>query len=515
MTAEHCARAKATPCTAKSGYLFYPDAPRWALSKDLVLNVQATRQYVALEHRAPFTQVLSHFACHYSAAHTGNLCRSVGLYLRHQPQCDFSVAALINYRSQLAPHQLNVLGSLRVFLKKWHSLGYPGLAEAVCALLDEWSFNAPQQGGPVRSHDVTKGPLTDIELLAFNEGAVACFERGAITLSDLGFALLLSHTGRRVIQLSHLRIGDLHEAHDHARGPRYAVNIPRAKLPGSDFRAHVKAFAVSAPLWQVMQRQATDVIARVRAQLTESSLPAALVPALPLFPDWGAMHTPHLSALEEGLRHDMFHIKNHRARHIVQRIVEAAALVSERTGARLVLSPRRFRYTTGTRAAREGLGTLVIAELLDHSDTKSAAVYVKSTPDLAGRLDASIGTLLTPYANAFQGVVVETLAQGGTVGRARVRFQGRDNGECTTRGTCHAAVPVPCYTCIHFQPWRHGPHRDVHAWLLAQRDQVLATTGDGVMASINDRAILAVAHVIGLCDGHVDATPAPNVQGAP
>ncbi|MGE6180575.1 site-specific integrase [Aeromonas salmonicida] len=507
MNTERIAHAHEAPRRTKSGYVFYPDAPTWVLSKDMVVNVQATRERLSADHRPIFTQVLSHFACHYSAAHTANLCENVGFYCRYQPHAGFSVTDLINYRSQLGPHQSHMLSLLRIFLKKWHALGYPGIAPETCDLLAQWSFKAPQQGAAVRSRDPTKGPFTDIELQAFNEAAVACYERGEIALYDLAFTLLLSHTGRRVIQLSHLCVGDLYEGHDHAQGPLFFVNIPRAKLPGADFRTHFKAFAISAPLWQVMQRQAQTVIATVSQQITGAPLPATTLAALPLFPEWSAMRTTQRAVLEAGLHTDVFHMKNHRVRAMLQRICVGGALVSERTGLPLVVSARRFRYTKGTRAAREGFGTLVIAELLDHSDTQSAAVYVKSTPELAGRLEASVGTLLQPYANAFQGVIIDTLHDGGTSEPPpyRVRFQGRDNGDCASRGTCHANVPVPCYTCMHFQPWRHGPHRAVHAWLTAQRAEVLASTGDEVMASINDRAIMAVAQVIALCDPQAQA----------
>lgn len=71
---------------------------------------------------------------------------------------------------------------------------------------------------------------------------------------------------------------------------------------------------------------------------------------------------------------------------------------------------------------------------------------------------------------------------------------------CGQYGFCGANAPIPCYTCNHFQPWLDGPHEEVLADLLAERDQVFKLTGDSVMAAVNDRSILAVVNVIQRCE---------------
>ncbi|MCV4600508.1 recombinase, partial [Escherichia coli] len=87
-------------------------------------------------------------------------------------------------------------------------------------------------------------------------------------------------------------------------------------------------------------------------------------------------------------------------------IVEKSDIRSERTGELLHINARRFRYTTGTRAAREGFGELVIAELLDHADTQNAGVYIKNIPEHVKKLDEAVGFQLAPYAQAFVGALV-------------------------------------------------------------------------------------------------------------
>ncbi len=81
------------------------------------------------------------------------------------------------------------------------------------------------------------------------------------------------------------------------------------------------------------------------------------------------------------LTSDKLHISAAEVTYILQFIAEEVNVKSERTGENLFINARRFRYTTGTRAAREGFGELVIAEPLDHQDTQNVGVYVKNIPE--------------------------------------------------------------------------------------------------------------------------------------
>lgn len=55
---------------------------------------------------------------------------------------------------------------------------------------------------------------------------------------------------------------------------------------------------------------------------------------------------------------DKLHIASSEITDTLQFIVEESDIRSERTGDLLHITSRRFRYTTGTRAAREGFGEL-------------------------------------------------------------------------------------------------------------------------------------------------------------
>ncbi|HDT4268089.1 TPA: recombinase, partial [Escherichia coli] len=147
-------------------------------------------------------------------------------------------------------------------------------------------------------------------------------------------------------------------------------------------------------------------------------------------------------------------------------------------------------------------GELVIAELLDHADTQNAGVYIKNIPEHVKKLDEAVGFQLAPYAQAFVGALVDSErdAHRGNDPTSRIRTEmGQGVGTCGEHGFCGANVPIPCYTCMHFQPWLDGPHEDVYQGLLNERERVKEITGDIQIAAVLDRSIIALADVIMRC----------------
>lgn len=280
------------------------------------------------------------------------------------------------------------------------------------------------------------------------------------------------------------------------------LNVPRAKH-GEGFRSEFKPFAITQELWAILSTQARNSIS-----LTEKILGFQLQELdqqqIPLFPDYKIIHNVTSPAEYRVLLvGDKLHIPAAEVTNILQFVAEKANVKSERTNDDLFINARRFRYTTGTRAAREGFGELVIAELLDHRDTQNSGGYVKNIPEHVERLDAAVGFQLAPYAQAFAGVLVnsEKEAKRGGDPTSRIRTEtGKGVGSCGEYGFCGANVPIPCYTCIHFQPWLDGPHKEVYLDLLRERESIKEITGDIEIAAILDRSIIAIANVILLCN---------------
>jgi len=367
--------------------------------------------------------------------------------------------------------------------------------------LDGWVIKGNVKGDVIKRLDPVKGPLSDIELQGFNEGAVRAFESGNISLTDMAMALVISNTGRRSIQVSHLRVKDILKGKNKRGDETYLLNMPRAKQRATNFRKRFKQFAITEELWVILTAQAEHVVRSVESSVGFEIQNLERL-ELPLFPDMlevVEIVTP--ASMRMALKTDFLHIKSAKVTEVCKAIADSAELQSERTGEALNISSNRFRYTIGTRAARAGFGAMVIAELLDHSDNQNASVYIENIPEHVESLDQAVGHQMARYAQAFAGVLVdvESDATRGDDLNSRVKASGKGIGTCGSYGFCGANVPIPCYTCMHFQPWLDGPHEAVYDDLISERERLLGITGDMQIAAVNDRSILAVADVIQCC----------------
>ncbi|WP_333874938.1 site-specific integrase [Methylobacter sp.] len=483
---------------SKAGYLFHPNNEYWQLDKNTKIPVGSVYRLLDDLIAENYLNVLVYYASNLSASHTRNINERFLHMLKTTGVSIITDSALINYRAALTKNTEWYLGTIRGFLKKWHELGYAGISDNVIDLLDGWTIKGNIKGDVIKRLDPVSGPLSDIELQAFNEGAVQAYEKNAISFTDMALGLSISNTGRRPIQISHLRLKDVLKGSNKKDESIYLLNMPRAKQRATEFRGQFKQFAITQELWSILSAQAVHA-----AQSVEKVIGFKLQEMdrleLPLFPDLDAsskIKSPQ--KLRDALKTDLLHIQSVKISETCKFIADVAEIHSERTGQLLNISSNRFRYTIGTRAAREGFGEMVIAELLDHSDTQNAGVYIKNIPEHVEKLDQAVGHYLAPYAQAFAGVLVdsESHAKRGNDLNSRVKVDGDGIGTCGNYGVCGANVPIPCYTCMHFQPWLDGQHEIVYNELIAERERLF---GDMQIAAVNDRTIFAVADVIQRC----------------
>lgn len=488
---------------SRAGYWFDVNEPTWRLDKEETLYFSRVCQHLPEESRDGFLATLIHYATTMSSASATISSENFHVFLKETKPTYIDTASLISWRSSLVRENEWKLGVVRTFIYKWHALGYPGISDDVIDLLKSWRIRGAIKGDVVKRLDPHYGPLSDNELTAFNEGVVRAFEQNKINLDDLAQCLLVSHSGRRPRQVAHTKICDLDGTKTNKKGePMFLIHIPRAKQRSEVFRDSFKTFAMTRELWTVLSAQAKNSIASVE-RILGYELQEADRAALPLFPDLEAFEkVTSVAELRSLVATDRLHLLSAQITASLKKAVIAARIVSERTGQLLDVVATRFRYTKGTRAAREGFGLMVIAELLDHTDIQNVEVYTKNVPEHAQALNKAMASQLAPYAQAFQGVLVdcETDAKRGDDLSSRIKFKGESMATCGQYGFCGANVPIPCYTCHHFQPWLDGPHEEVLADLLAERDRVQQITDDATMASVNDLTIFAVVNVIQRCE---------------
>ena len=392
------------------------------------------------------------------------------------------------YRFRTLQKSTRTIGHAKAFLRKWHRLGIPGVSRDMMKVLSSTKEKAGPKGVAVATMDPHDGPFTDIELQGLQDALTDAFGAAHISERDHALVWLCTATGARPVQLAALKVKDMHRRSVDGQY-HYDIDMPRGKQQGQLLRAEFKNRPLMVQIGEAVYSYAQGVMEQFSSLLPD----AAEAPLFPQLEKRKGEWTPGFD----------YHPTPARLAEMVRSGLEPLQVVSERTGKPMNVSPIRFRRTLGTRAAQEGHGILVIAELLDHSDTQNTGVYVESRPEMAERIDKAIALELAPLAQAFKGKLVRSAAEAtrGADPSARIRdlrFGEKDEGYCGSYGFCGFNAPIACYTCNSFEPWLDGPHDEVLESLLAKRDRQLAN-GDKRIAAINDRTILAVAQVVQLC----------------
>ena len=246
------------PAKAK-GYDFNINETIWILDKNTTVNLSWIHKYLQGPTLEGCLQTLSYYASNLSGKHTSNVAMLFQHMLRETGAKEISDTVLINYRASLSKTTEWYLGTIRGFLRRWYQLGCFGISEEIITLLDGWTIKGNRKGDAVKRKDPTHGPLTDIELQAFNEGVVKAYELDQIKTSELAISLVMSNTGRRPIQISHLRVVDVLCGKNNKGEPFYVLNVPRGKH-GEGFRTEFKPFAITHELWSILSAQAKNAV---------------------------------------------------------------------------------------------------------------------------------------------------------------------------------------------------------------------------------------------------------------
>lgn len=507
---------------SRDGYPFEPTASHWKLSRDRTISLQWVFGVLSSTLAESLVKILTHYAIRYSADHTSNLCdrfRAFVIWVHNQKGLVDRITSsdLISYRHTLDRNHEWYLGSISGFLKVWAELGLLGVDADVPSLFEGWRLKGNVKGLAVQTKCPDKGALTDLEYEALQERLLEGFERDEIDLADYMLATLFCATGRRPAQLADLKGGDLVEARSSDGLREFVLNVPRRKVRGGGWRAEFKAVALTPEIGMAVRVLIAENEAKLRTLRSDAR--GEVLKRLPLFPAWKVIQDAVLNegdALSELMATDAAHLTTPVMRLRLERTVAALSVISERTDGPIRVFPTRLRRTLATRAAREGYGPLIIAELLDHTDDQNARVYTENVPEHVDAINEAMARQLAPLAQAFAGVLVrsEREALRGDDPTSRVRTDsGSAAGTCGHFGFCGALAPIACYTCRHFQPWIDGPHENVLHGLLAERERIQQLTQDTAIAAINDRTIFAVTQVIQMCEARRSEVSTGELDG--
>ncbi len=487
---------------SKDGYPFKPSDKHWQLNKDVQISL-ALPGGVEARTEAGFRATLLRYAEEASARHARNMETRFKRYLRDTGASRVTVVDLINWRASLAADEQYQLGGLKGFLLAWHDYGFDGVTSEVVDLLQSWRIKGNEKGAAVASGCPENGPYTDLEMAALLDWANLAVARKDIAFEDYAYLLTLAMTARRPVQIAALRGRDLvRETGEGA--PMFRLNIPRAKQRGIAFRGAYRSLAILEDLYLVLRQQHRQSVAAV-LEAIGGAVDPALVGEVPIFLNRKKLEdVGNLDELTDylmGGAPDQLHSKIDSLDSALQRCAKASTAHSERTGEFIRFSALRFRHTRGTKLRREGFGAVIIAELLDHSDTQNVHVYTENTAQEAVVINELVGARLAPFAQACLGKLVhsERKAVRGDDPRSRVPNDRQHAvGTCGNYGFCASGYRA-CYTCFHFQPWVDGPHEEVLVDLYAEKERTREAGCSNVIVNANDQLILAVEHCVSMC----------------
>jgi len=493
--------------TAKQGHRFDPHQDTWVL-RELTHEVRLRfdkMPYLGSDIKAAFKAVLVWYAQNHSIGYVRTQYTCVRRLFMHKaetsgmPVVELTSVDITNYKAHIGKVREWRLGSVSGFLKQWHRLGYAGVTKDAVVLLNQLRLKGPTSGVAVATMDPIAGPFTALEHEALQHALNGAYARSEIPLGEYTLCWMFIALGMRPTQYARLKVCDVVQLHAKDGSSTYSVRMPRAKQRGaSNARGHFKDRLLTPQVGKLVFGFARQVEMRFTGIIDDPT-------QAPLF---------SIERVDPGTDADACHLQADAIGMRLTAVMSRLNVISERTGKPLKIHAKRFRMTIGTRAAEEGHGELVIAELLDHSNTTNVGVYVRSTPAIIERIDRSVAMQLAPLAQAFAGKLINGPSEASRrkdetsqIRAPAITGKFDEIASCGKNGFCGFLKPIACYSCDSFEPWLDGPHEQVLDHLLAERKRLM-DAGDARIAAINDRAILAVAEIIQRCEAAPSKTSA-------
>ena len=488
---------------SKMGYDFDENSEIWRLDGSLTVNLSLMMDLLDDKTSQGFRKALSRYAEELSANSTYNMLNQMTMYCESSGASTVNVIDLTNWRSSLTNETEYRLGALKSFFMAWHDWGFSGIDSDVVDYLDELTLKGNVKGKAVRGACPYSGPLTLLEQGSLSDWSANAFTESKINLTEYCLLLSLLFTGRRMGQIRALRACDL-AAKEDKNGNDYVVNIPRVKQKGVGFREAFRSLSVIEDLYLLLENQAKSSQKLVEQQIgTELSL--AVKQQIPIFIEEARVvefgsEDDVLNALSN--IPDYLHMSANTVSNVLARVSRLNMARSERTGDFIHFSPRRFRYTKGTNLSRRGISGVSLAYALDQTDTQQVGVYTENTVETAQQIDDVMAEVLAPLAQAFAGKLIASEADAIRANDPHSRMKNNSSnniGNCGTHAFCASGYRA-CYTCVSFQPWRDAPHHEVLEEIITerQRQEKLGLSPNVIQAT--DRLLLAIKHVISLCD---------------
>lgn len=492
---------------SRDGYSFDINANKWELNKEVTISFQADVLELDKETRVGFRKSLARYAEEFSASHTANMYLRFQRMIRDTGCKSVTEHVISNWRTMLDDEHEWYLGALRGFLINWYDYGYKGINSKVVKVLEDMTLSGNKKGVAIANRCPYTGALTQNEQVAVANELIRLFSEDQISLECYSYLVTLQATARRAAQLRQLKVEDLiKEKCSKTKAVNFYLNIPRAKQRGVGFRELFKKLAITEELYLTLVNLA-EYQQRKLSEAFKLELTDLQQRLTPLFIDLESTQKLTNSSinsvqLDELLMTDFLHLSTVQLRDsFIRQVNILSKAISERTGDIIQLSARRFRRTRGTNLGRKGVSAFIIAEALDHSDTKNVKVYTENTADTVTYIDKAVGQQLAPFAKAFKGKIIEQVQKGERGDDPSAQVPNKDNdvvGACGTNDFCVKGYEA-CYLCVKFRPLIDAPHEKFLNSLYLEKEARLKATKSEEYAATKDTLILAVEWVVQAC----------------
>ena len=386
---------------------------------------------------------------------------------------------------RLGPDRKHWFRYLRPLCQVLYLHGIPGASITPDAVdyINSLKPGDPEADHLVNNWDPVSGPLTPDELDAFLRALDGAFAAGKINARAYVLILLFASFGARNSNLADLKICDLRLKNENG-SLKYEMSIPSVKKRGARFRELFYTRPLGTGIGVLIEAYVSH--------LKEQYEFLGCGDDLPMFPD-PDNHDP--------IRR--FHPDSDSLGHYAVNTANRLEVVSTRTGGKLHVNARRYRYTQGTMARAMGLDPLAIAALLDHGSTETLHVYAAISPGVLADIMERLQSDRAPLAAGFLGRIADlgkAMDPQKTVFRARFRKDCPEPrvGECEASRQCGGRKPYACYPCPMFTASMEGDHEGALSDVLEERVLFDRDAGDALRFLTADSVAQAIRSVINL-----------------
>jgi len=417
------------------GYSFKLSDIKWQLDKETCIFPYKIADKMPEPMRIGYLTTLAYFSAEYSAGYTKNINQIFSQWLGVIDIKTIDANAVYQFNVNLGPEKNYKLNSIRKFLTKWKKLGYVGVETSALTMLEKIKVKTNLTGEAVKRRDPNSGPLTEEELKIILESISKLLKEDKIPMYLYCYIILLATTGRRPLQLMSLKAKDLIRT-----GEDCFLNIPKVKQRKA-FRSEFSLVSIDDCLYEKLKTLIDMNQKNIEDDINQSI--GHIKNELPIFMDAKKyVSIQSGQVLDTIMATDFLHMKNSYISGKLNTLTTKFNFGLSRNKENMRLNARRFRYTLGSRLAKEGASVEVIAKALDHKSINSSGIYVKNSPDNVHDIDIKLHSFFEPLSKIFLGA-------DSTQNKKLFREYILNSFGFTDFKHEH----IECFTCNSFRAW--------------------------------------------------------------